>query len=570
MKQVFLEGLPRWETIKNKGMINWIESARIKAKVKFIYKDIEGEVEIVDYKPKGQHLYIKYLDKEPFKITTTCFQNCGLGKLLGIISNEYRYKIGDTLTEVNSGKLKILEQLRIKKSKWNEKGYKYQCLKCGNIDDILEGSLNRHVGCNVCSNQKVLVGYNDMWTTNPNLAKLLENPEDGYKYMQNSTKRVDWKCPNCGNIIKNKKIGAINHYGLSCSKCGDGISYPEKFMFNILEQLEIDFLTQLSKATFKWCGKYFYDFYISNMNCIIETHGSGHYTKTFETCGGKTLEKEQENDKIKKELALQNGIKEENYIIIDCKYSELEYIKSNIMNSELPKLLSFKEEDINWLKCHEYACKSRVKEICNLWNDGIKSTIKISKISDLCQCTIIKFLKKGAKLGWCDYDANKAKKDGQRRNDTENNKRKVICLNNNIVYKSMAKAERETNSKGIGTCCNNQGNYSGTSSIGEYLQWQYYDDYLINPKKLLSNDEIDRINNALYDKYRKQIICLNNKQKFNSIKEAEKFYNIQHIGACCNGKQKTAGKDPNTGEKLYWMYYEDYLKLNKNINSDIN
>ena len=30
------------------------------------------------------------------------------------------------------------------------------------------------------------------------------------------------------------------------------------------------------------------------------------------------------------------------------------------------------------------------------------------------------------------------------------------------------------------------------------------------------------------------------------------------IGRCCKGKRKTAGKHPETGEKLTWMFYEDY------------
>ena len=31
---------------------------------------------------------------------------------------------------------------------------------------------------------------------------------------------------------------------MTCRKCSDGISYPEKFLYSILEQLNIDFETQ--------------------------------------------------------------------------------------------------------------------------------------------------------------------------------------------------------------------------------------------------------------------------------------------------------------------------------------
>jgi len=109
--------------------------------------------------------------------------------------------------------------------KHTEKGYHYKCLICGNEDTIMESSLNnRKCGCNVCCtpSQKILIGYNDMWTTNPELAKLLADPNDGYKYMQGVTKYTNWVCPDCGNIIEHKRISTINKYGLSCSKCSDG------------------------------------------------------------------------------------------------------------------------------------------------------------------------------------------------------------------------------------------------------------------------------------------------------------------------------------------------------------
>ena len=45
---------------------------------------------------------------------------------------------------------------------------------------------------------------------------------------------------------------------------------------------------------------------------------------------------------------------------------------------------------------------------------------------------------------------------------------------------------------------------------------------------------------------------------FKCIKFASEKYNIsrQTISHCLNGRQKTAGKDPVTKEKLTWRYYE--------------
>lgn len=400
---------------------------------------------------------------------------------------QYIYKEGDIITNVHSGKLQILEQIKIKDNRgYLHKGYKYKCLICGNKDVILQSSLEKNRGCNVCCNpsKKILIGYNDIWTTNLELAKLLVNPEDGYKYTQGSGKRVDFKCPNCGNII-NKKISKVKRDGLFCPKCNDKLPYTEKFIFNVFQQLLSDnFIYQLSKITFKWCKNHRYDFYfkVNNERYILEVNGLQHYQDSFESCGGKTLRQEQENDKLKRKLALQNGIKEENYIVIDCRYSELEWIKENILNSRLNELFDLSK--INWLECHKYTCSSLVKKACELWNSGIHNVTDIGKIMKLSNSTIVKYLKHCSKLKWCNYNS---------------------------------------------------------------LQ-----------------EHINSIN-KMHETNKIKVICLDSKKIFESIKNASNTYKVDGstLSKCCRRKQKSCGKDPITGKKLHWMYYEDYLKMNK-------
>ena len=48
-------------------------------------------------------------------------------------------------------------------------------------------------GCPICSNQKVLVGYNDLATTNPELAKEADG-WDPATLIAGSGKKVEWKC----------------------------------------------------------------------------------------------------------------------------------------------------------------------------------------------------------------------------------------------------------------------------------------------------------------------------------------------------------------------------------------
>ena len=93
--------------------------------------------------------------------------------------------------------------------------------------------------------------------------------------------------------------------GFKCRLCDDGFSYPEKFVYNFLKQLNIPVITQLNKKHFSWIGSYRYDFYLNQCDCIIETHGKQHY---IDDHGMDRLLKEQENDKNKEQLARNNGI----------------------------------------------------------------------------------------------------------------------------------------------------------------------------------------------------------------------------------------------------------------------
>ena len=291
---------------------------------------------------------------------------------------------------------------------------KVKCLKCTGEWEPIASSLSQGSGCPYCTNQKILIGFNDMWTTNPNLAKLLDNIEDGYKYTQKSHKRLDWKCPDCGEIIKNKKISDINRNGLSCSKCSDGKSYPNKFMFNVLDQLKNlktieNFETE---KTFDWfryefkgkLRKGFLDFYfeVNHKKYGIEMDGSFHGKDN--KMSGQTKEESKYIDDEKDRLCQEYDIK---VIRIDCEKSELEHIINNILQSELPNLLNFNESDIDWLQCNKFALSSLVKTVCEIWNSGIKNTKEISNITKISQGVVITYLKQGDKINLCNYDPNR-------------------------------------------------------------------------------------------------------------------------------------------------------------------
>lgn len=466
-RKMFLEELPKYESGANKGHIDWVNSIGIS--VHFIYDDIQGELPILDIIRKKNITYIvtEYRNCKNFSICSGSFTSCKIGELIGTYTKQYKFHVGDICTSVGHGRIEILEQKRMPVLDGTTvKGYKYKCLHCENKDDISENHLIKKKGCNVCTGKNVLKGYNDLWTTQPNIAKMLKYKQVGNEVSTRSNISQIFICPECHS---EKEISPNNvfSFGLRCI-CGDKVSYPEKFVYSLLKKLNISFKTQLNKSHFIWCKNYKYDFYVdgeNGRNIIIETHGGQHFKNTTR---GRSLDEEQLTDKSKKELARFNGISDERYVVIDCSKSEMEFIKNDILNGKLAKL--FDLSNIDWLSCHEYACNSLVKTVCDLWNEGYNAS-KISKTVGLTCTTISKYLKQGKGLGWCSYNAKSYKRTTV-----------IICINTNVKYNSISEASEKL---GI---------------------------------------------------------------------------TLSSITRCCKGERKSAGKQPETGEPLVWMYYEDYLK----------
>lgn len=115
-------------------------------------------------------------------------------------------------------------------------------------------------------------------------------------------------------------------------------------------------------------------------------------------------------------------------------------------------------------------------------------------------------------------------------------------------------------------------------------------EYNINHKRILSEETKRKISNAKKGKIQsdehknnlskvrkgknigssngnsRKVICLTTGEIFDCLSDGHKKYNIllTDISACCRGRKKSAGKHPETGEKLIWMYYEDYVCQNDN------
>ena len=270
---------------------------------------------------------------------------------------------------------------------------------CGHFWDARIADRANGRNCPYCSNQKVLVGFNDMWTTNPELAKLLANPEDGYKYMKTSHKKVNWVCGCCNEVIEDRDIRQVSYNGVPCPNCSDGIFFPEKVVYYALKNLNLNFTWQ---KIFSWAKNKRYDFFINDINeIVIEVHGGQHSVdRGFERSGWKTIEEVIQNDQLKEKLALENEIK--NYIVIDARYSDFDYIKNNLINSGIFDFYELSEVDWDWV--HSKSASSMVFEASKLWNTGQHNVKEISTILKIDRNKTARLLNSGNKLGICEYD----------------------------------------------------------------------------------------------------------------------------------------------------------------------
>lgn len=258
-------------------------------------------------------------------------------------------------------------------------------------------------GCPVCNNYTVLEGYNDVKTTNPELAKLFLNQEETAMYTQYSNKYTLFKCPDCGHI-KRSKILQVNTYGLCCPMCKDNVSYPNKILrYFLMDILGDDFQLEYSPD---WIKPKRYDGYFiyNNQSYIIEMDGGFHYKDNF--MSGQTLDESKTIDKYKNEKAEEHGIK---MIRIDCSNSNFNYIHDSIISSDLANIFNLSKVD--WNNIEKLSAKNISKEICNYCNENPTLTIQeIANEFNMAYETIRKILRKGKKFGWCSYNTENGRK----------------------------------------------------------------------------------------------------------------------------------------------------------------
>lgn len=533
MRKVYLDKLPYSNTGKS---IRWDQSVGML--IPFEYDNKKGNIKVLDYKTDRKHPSVKVQYNENEKwIKTQTLKSCFIGSLIGVEKKEYlrnwkyKYKINESV-----GSCTIIDRKVEFDGKKHLKYYKYKCNQCG--FDCGEHYYNKKFQkevwfaentitsltkkCSCCSGRRIVVGINSISDTNPEMTQYFEDRNDANIYSKGSNELVSIKCPHCGYIRK-KRIDALINNGFSCPKCGDGFSYPNKFMLNLLVQLNIGFLDEYMPG---WLNGRRFDFYIPKLKIIIEMDGGlGHGRRTM---GNITSEESLEIDQWKDKKAQEHKLK---VVRIDSVKSELEYIKNNILNSELVRYLNLK--NVNWNECDIFAKGSLYTDIVNYYNKTNDSTINISNKFNVSQNTVIRYLKYANKNNLCVFEPQSNMKKTQFKS--------VGVVQYNIFtrkciqeFDSVQKASDMTNISyfKILNCCNRK------IPIAGFYIWRF------------KNDDYDIINwniKLLKDMHIKMVIQydlnMNRLNIFENMVVAGMQTNTNHnsIRLCCNRTYKQAG-----------------------------
>ena len=279
--------------------------------------------------------------------------------------------------------------------------------------------LSDKTGCPVCANRQIIHGINDVATLNPELVKYFVNPEDAKKYSTQSNQYVLLRCPDCGEE-KYMQVFMLVSRGFNCGHCSDKISYPNKYLRGFLKQFN------LSKVIYEyspeWAKPYRYDGYFiyKSKKYVIEMDGRFHYNDN--NMSNITADMQKYIDNIKDNLALEHNIV---VIRIDSQKSDSEYISNNIKNSILKDIFDLSK--VNWCECEVFATSNIAKEVCLYYEKNKSSKKEISNLFGISNNTVLKYLKTGNNLGWCNYLV---------KNNVNIERKKVITydINKNMIY----------------------------------------------------------------------------------------------------------------------------------------
>lgn len=348
-----------------------------------------------------------------------------------------------------------------------------KCNQCNNNFTRISASITSgNVCCPVCDSAKVtnstIYNLTDLWGTDPEIANLLEDPQIGHKYKRCSDIKTVFICPDC-NYRNINSIAKVTSRGFKCKLCGGTISYPNQFLYSILDQIGICFKPEyiIHGYPYRYDAFFIYD----NDKYLIEMDGA--YGHGCIDTANRTKHEQIMDDFAKDQIAKDNGYK---LIRIDCKYRDIEirfeYIKKSIINSDLYKILNI--PDCIFETANKNASMSKLEQVVDLWNDGVRSYSVYTQKLHKHRATIRKYLFQASEIGIIaeSYDEIlKQMRIESNHSISVSKGQPIICNETGMKYNSMSEAERLTGISSIRDYfCKNR-KYAGTLQDGTKLTW---------------------------------------------------------------------------------------------------
>lgn len=316
------------------------------------------------------------------------------------------------------------------KGRGNALVHRYKCNKCGY--DCSDGYRNGNVvsgkwyeksdllrrSCACCENKIIVPNINSIAVKMPELSVYFLNGEE-YMYSPLSNTKTKLRCPYCGTE-KSMTISSLTRQGFACPVCSVKTSIGERIVFNMLSSIGADF-----KKEYMFDGyDYRYDFYLPDFNTIIEVHGRQHYQDS----GFSQYDDVHQNDICKIELADQFGISK--YIVIDARKSDFDFIRKNIIESELSDI--FDLSLVDWESIEQNVFHNQVvTDICKYWDKHPETSYaSMEKIFGYSESMLRKYINAGYKAGLCSRNASFQRK-------TEFSYNPVYYISNDTYFRTV-------------------------------------------------------------------------------------------------------------------------------------
>ena len=232
--------------------------------------------------------------------------------------------------------------------KCSNKKYNFKCDKCNHIFSINCNNINNNKWCSYCSNQKLCKDLNcktcfkKSFASHPK-SKYLVNNINPRTIFKGTVKKYNFECNECNHIFKMNAI-SITSNNQWCPIC---VNKTEKKVYKWLIKEYKNYII-IKEKKFKKLGRKRFDFYIKELNIIIEIDGRQHFKEIKSwNCNPK---KQFQNDILKTDFCLKNNlsiIRINQEDIWNDKIDWKNILKNNLKLYEKPILLCFESMNKN-------------------------------------------------------------------------------------------------------------------------------------------------------------------------------------------------------------------------------